>query len=65
MQISLLWKIKNFKTSFPRVQKKRRRMIDMYKILNCVYDLTATEEMFKINERNSLGNPWKLITRKS
>ena len=44
---------------------KRERMIEVYKISDCVYDVTATEGMFIIIERNSRENPCKLLTRKS
>ena len=44
--------------------RKRERMIEVYTILNCVYDLTVTEGIFTINERNSRGNTWVKIGNK-
>ena len=38
---------------------------NVYKVLNCVHDVTATEGIFTIDERSSRGNPGKWITRKS
>ena len=40
-------------------------MIEVYKILNCGYDVTATEGMFTINKRNSRRSSCKLMTIKS
>ena len=31
-------------------------MIEVYEILNCVYDVTETEEKLRINETNSREN---------
>ena len=42
-----------------------RRMIEVFKILNGMYDAAATEGLFTINERDTRGNPYKILTRKT
>ena len=40
-------------------------MIEVFKILNGMYDAAATEGLFTINERDTRGNPYKILTRKT
>ena len=46
-------------------RRKRGRMIEVFKILNGMYDAAATEGLFTINERDTRGNPYKILTMKT
>ena len=54
--------LKILKLSTLEYRRMRGCMTEKYKILNYDYDVTATEGMFTINERNSRGNLCKLMT---
>ena len=64
-KLAFFERLKILKLNTLEYKGKRGRMIEVYKISDCVYDVTATEGMFTINERNSRENPCKLLTRKS
>ena len=40
-------------------------MIQVFKILNGLYDTAATEGFFTINERDTRKNPFKIVTKKT
>ena len=46
-------------------RRKRGRMIEVFKILNGMYDAAATEGQFTINEKDTRGNLYKILTRKT
>ena len=46
-------------------RRKRGRMIEVFKILNGLYNTAATEGFFTINERDTRRNPFKIVTKKT
>ena len=40
-------------------------MIEVFKILNGLYDTAATERFFTTNEREKRKNPFKIVTKKT
>ena len=46
-------------------RRKLGRMIEVFKLLNGLYDTAATEGFFRINERYTRRNPFKIVTKKT
>ena len=58
-------RLKALKLPTLEYRRKRGRMIEVFKTLNGMYDAAATEGLFTINERDTRGNPYKILTRKT
>ena len=46
-------------------RRKSGGMIEIFKILNGLYDTAATEGFFTINERDTRRNSFKIVTKKT
>ena len=46
-------------------RRKRGRMIQVFKILNGLYDTAATEGFFTIKEKDTRKNPFNIVTKKT